>query len=307
MPSAARVRWAKFRVTAVTVVSLLILGALLYELFGGLLAPQAEVFLYVPDATGLSNESPVRVDGIDVGRVSTVELSGSKDSSRAVKVTLSLHPGGKTIPGGGELIYKNQPELLRSLDLTQFTQQLRLVDASLTDIEQGRSQFGQFVQGEQFYDQLERKLLDLQAAFHAAVSTTSMVGGLLNSDQLHRQVSDLLVHVDQAVAKVQSGQGPAGKLLRDSAQYDQLLHATQGFRHSIEAWGSSDLLQSDRAYVSVNQWLAALIKSVDELNRNPLLATTAVYDNLNGSMKELQETLRDFRLNPKKYLRIKVF
>jgi phospholipid/cholesterol/gamma-HCH transport system substrate-binding protein len=339
MPPVSRVKWARFRVTAVALVSVIILCTLLYELFGGvLLGPKTVIYLFIPDASGLSDESPVRVDGIDVGRVSTVELSRSKDPARAVKVMLLLYrdrldriPGDsvaqissdsligdkfvditggtspKAIAAGGEMIYKDQPELLRSLDLTQFTRELRLVDETLTDIEQGRSQFGKFYQGQTFYDDLLKRMVDLQKAINAAVSTTSVVGGLLSSDRLHRQASDLLAQIDQEVAKVQSGQGAAGKLLRDSGQYDQLLSKTQEFRRSIEAVSKNDLLQSDSAYVEANRTLAVLIQSVDELNRNPQMTTTVVYDNLNGSLKELQDGLRDFRLNPKKYLRLKIF
>lgn len=97
MPSAARIQWAKFRVTTVTIASLLILGTLLYNLFGSaLLSPQAVVFLYVPDGSGLSSDSPVRVDGIDVGKVSDVELSGSNVPLRVVRVTLSRSATGST-------------------------------------------------------------------------------------------------------------------------------------------------------------------------------------------------------------------
>jgi phospholipid/cholesterol/gamma-HCH transport system substrate-binding protein len=319
--------------------ALLILLLLLYELFGGvILAPKTVVYLYIPDASGLSGESPVRVDGIDVGRVSTVELSGSKDVNRAVRVTLLFYrdrlkgvpddsvaqissdtligdkfvdiTGGrsqKNIPAEGEMIYKDQPELLRSLDLTQFTKQLRLVDETLTDIEQGRSQFGMFFQGQSFYNDLLRRMVELQKGIQAAVRTTGEVGSLLNSDKLHAQVSDLFVQIDQAIAKVQSGQGTAGQLLRDSARYDQLLSQVQEFRRSLDAVSKNDLVQSDDAYQSANRTLGALIQSVDEFNRNPQLATTAVYDNLNGSLQELRDSLRDFRLNPRKYLRLKLF
>jgi phospholipid/cholesterol/gamma-HCH transport system substrate-binding protein len=339
MASVNRVKWARYRVAAVAVASLIILFSLLYELFGGLLlAPKTTVYLYIPDASGLSGESPVRVDGIDVGRVSAVELSGSKDVNRAVKVTLlfyrdRLHgvpidsvaqissdsligdkfvdiTGGtsqKNIPAEGEMIYKFQPELLRSLDLSQFTQQLRLVDQTLTDIEQGRSQFGKFFQGQSFYNDLQRRLVELHKGIRAAVSTSGEVGSLLNSDKLHAQVSDLLVQIDQSIAKVQSGQGTAGELLRDSARYDQLLSQVQAFRRSLDVASKSELLQSDEAYQSTNRTLGALIRSVDELNRNPQLATTAVYDNLNGTLQELRDNMRDFRLNPKKYLRLKLF
>ena len=267
-----------------------------------------------------------------------MELSGSNQPARVVKVTITIQRdrlGGipadsvtqissdslvgdkfvdvtsgkspKPIPPEGELIYKDQPELLRSLDLTQFTQELRLVDATLTDIEQGRSEFGKFYQGTEMYNDLQRRMLDLQKGFRAAVSTTSMVGGLLSSDRLHQQVSDLLVKVDQEVAKIQSGQGTAGQLLRSSAQYDQLVTTAQGFRRSIEELQANELMQSDSAYTGATRWLAAMIQSVDEMNGNPQLTTTVVYDNLNGSLQELRDSIRDFHQNPRKYLWMKVF
>jgi len=51
----------------------------------------------------------------------------------------------------------------------------------------------------------------------------------------------------------------------------------------------------------------ALIESVDAFNRGPGMTTTQAYDNLNGFARELQGTLRDFRQNPRKYMRLKVF
>ena len=339
MASARRIKWAKIRVTAVSVAAVVILVTLLYELFGGvLLAPKTVIYLYIPDASGISGESPVRVDGIDVGRVSGVELSGSKDANRAVRVTLLFYRdrlsgvpddsvaqissdsligdkfvditggrGPKNIPAEGEMIYKDQPELLRSLDLSQFTKQLRLVDDTLTDIEQGRSQFGKFYQGQEFYNDLMRRLVELQKGIQAAVSTKGQIGDLLSSDKLHAQASDALVQIDREIAKIQSGQGTAGQLLRSSAGYDRLLSKTQEIHRSLEAFGKSDLMQSQDAYDDLNRTLGALIQSVDELNRNPQMTTTAVYENLNGSLKALQESLRDFRLNPRKYMRLKIF
>lgn len=322
----------------VAVVAVLILCTLLYELFGGaLLAPKTVMYLYIPDASGISGESPVRVDGIDVGRVANVELSGSKEPDRVVRVTLLFYrnriggvpadsvaqissdtligdkfvdinsgTGPNMIPAGGTIIYKDQPELLRSLDLTQFTQQLRLLDETLTDLEQGRSQFGKFLQGMSFYDDLQKRMVDLRKAFNAAVATDTAVGSLLNSNKFYRQASEFLEQTDRAVAQIQSGQGTAGQLLRSSAQYDQLLSSTQNFRRSIEALGKNDLMQSDNAYVSANRTVADLIQRVDEFNLNSQLATTELYDNLNGSLQQIRDSVRDFRLNPKKYLWMKL-
>jgi len=339
MPSGARVRWAKFRTTVVSVVSLLILAALLFEMFGGvLLSPKTVIYLYIPDASGLSGESPVRVDGIGVGRVSGVELSGSKDPNRAVKVTLQFYRdrlrgvpadsvaqissdsligdkfvdinGGtspQTIPAEGEMIYKNQPELVRSLDLTQFTQQLRLVDMMLTDIEEGRSPFGKFYQGTEFYNSLLRRLAELRKGIAAAVSRTAAVGSLLSSDKLYVQVSDTLEQIDRTIAQIQAGQGTGGQLLQSSAPYDDLLRQTLEFHHTLDEIGKSDLLQSDSMYDSLTESLRTLIQRVDEFNRDPMMTNTVWYDNLNGSLKEFRDSLRDFRLNPRKFMRLKLF
>src|SRR5580658_5369277 len=91
MPSARRVRWAEFRVISVSTVAIAILMTLVYLLTGGtLLEKKATLYLYIPDATGLSHESPVRVDGIDAGTVSTVVLTGSNNPLRIVKVTMRV-------------------------------------------------------------------------------------------------------------------------------------------------------------------------------------------------------------------------
>jgi phospholipid/cholesterol/gamma-HCH transport system substrate-binding protein len=320
-------------------VAVLILITLLYEMFGGLLlSPKTVIYLYIPDASGLTGDSPVTVDGIDVGRVSSVALSHSKDPNRAVKVELQFYRdrlrgvpadsvaqissdsligdkfvdinGGtspQVLPYGGELTYKDQPELVRSLDLTQFTQQLRLVDATLKDIEEGRSQFGEFYKGTQFYNDLLRRLTQLQTAIAAAVSTSGELGGLLGTDKLYVQVQGALEQIDRSVAQIQSGPGTAGQMLQSSAAYDNILQQAQQFHKTVDQIGKSDLFQSTALYDNLTQTLGSMIRMVDEFNRNPLMSNASLYQNLDGSMRELRDSLKDFRVNPGKFMRLKVF
>src|SRR4051812_7276995 len=91
MRSKERVRWAQLRVGFTSAVALLILGVLLYLLTGGaLFTEKTSLYLYVPDATGVAQGSPVRVDGIGVGKVGSVSLSGSRDPNRVVRLTLRI-------------------------------------------------------------------------------------------------------------------------------------------------------------------------------------------------------------------------
>src|SRR5262245_33815339 len=91
MPSAQRVQWAMFRVTTLAVAAVLILGTLVALMTGGsLFEPKTRIYLYMPDAVALVADAPVRVDGISVGKVESVELSGSNIPNRVVRVTMQV-------------------------------------------------------------------------------------------------------------------------------------------------------------------------------------------------------------------------
>jgi phospholipid/cholesterol/gamma-HCH transport system substrate-binding protein len=208
---------------------------------------------------------------------------------------------------GGEIVFKGSPDLLKTLDIAQFEKQLKVVGALLDDIEQGRGDLGQFVQGEQMYTDLRKRFSQIESGIRAAASTTSNVGRELHTDQLYRQISQPLVDLDRSLARLQSGQGGAGQLLRDSAQYDKLRSDMEGLRRSIADLRAAEPMRSDTLYADWNRGVLSLIESVDAFNRAPAMTTTQVYDNLNGFARELEDTVKDFRQNPRKYMRIKVF
>ena len=339
MPSARQVRWAKFRVFTVSGAAVVILSILAYLLTGGsLLTQRATMYLYIPDATGLGSGAPVRVAGIGVGKVRSVSLSGSNQPNRIVKVTMTVERGRlaripddstaqlasetmigdkfvditsgtsrRYVPPGGEIGFKASPDLLKTLDLSQFEQQLKLVSALLDDIAQGRSDLGQFVMGEQMYNDLRKRFSQIESGVRAAAGATSDVGRELYTDRLYQQISQPLIELDRSLARLQSGQGSAGQLLRDSAQYEKLRSDLEDLRRSIADLRAAEFVQSDSLYADWNRRVLSLIESVDAFNRGPAMTTSQAYDNLNGLAREFQNTLRDFRQNPRKFMRIKVF
>jgi len=317
------------------VAALVILSVLVYLLSGGtLFTPKVTLYLYIPDATGLASDSPVRVDGIPIGSVDSVGLSGTNDPKRIVKLVLRVPedrlpsiPANSTaqisvenfigdryvditsgtspdhLRAGAEIPYQSQTDFVKSLDMTQLEQQLREVDAVLTEIEQGRSPLGQFVRGEKFYTELRQKITDLQRGIHEAVSTSTTIGQVMYSDDLIRKVSQPLVDLDHTLAAIQSGQG-AGQYLRDTAAHDALLAQFADIHRTITDLTASDFFQSDQTYKDWNRAVIGLIRSVEDVNSQPMFTTTIVYDNINGAAQELRQTLQDFRQNPKKYLRL---
>jgi phospholipid/cholesterol/gamma-HCH transport system substrate-binding protein len=339
MPTLRRIRWAKFRVTALTTAATAILAVFLYLLTGGnLLASKATIYVYMPDVTGLSSSSPVRVNGIDIGKVVSVRLSGSSQPDRVVQVAMrvetaflsnvpvdsSAQIGADTLVGdrfvditsgrgpehiqpGGEVPYKAPSDMLKTLDMAQFEARMRTMDATLRDLQEGRGELGQFVQGQDMYQDLLRRTGEIERTMREAVSATSAVGQALYSDELYQRISRPIEDLDRDLARLQAGQGTGGHLLRDSAQYDQARRQVAGLRRSIADMRAAEFLKSDGMYAQWNRALAAWIGKVDSFNASPSLQTTADYDNLNGMAAQARDTLREFREDPRKFLRMKVF
>ncbi len=334
-----QVSWARFRVTAVSLVALLILGTLMYLLSGGgLFTNKTVIYLYVPDATGVEADTPVEVDGINVGRVAAVRLSGSKQPNRAIRLSLkinraqlpSIHtdstaqistdsligdkfvdissgPGVTPIRAGGELQLKEQADLMHTLDLEQFAKQLRQIDAALSDIENGRNAVGKLVLTDDLYISLRDQLTGLQKGLRRAVDVSGTLGQVIYGRDLYRRIAEPLEALDHGIELIQEGQGTAGHLLRDDADYRNLESQAAELRKGIAAARSGPLFASDTLYTDWNRKLGQWIATVDNLNSDSAFATSAAYDNLNGMLEELRDAMRDFHRNPKKYMRMKVF
>lgn len=339
MPTARQVTWAKFRVAMAAVAAAAILSVVVYLLTGGaLLTAKATVYTYIPDATALSSASPVRVNGVYVGRVQKVALSGSNVPNRVIRVTMEIEEDhlpdipvdsfaqvstdnvvgdkfvditrGRSTTGirpNAEVAFKAQPELLKTLDLQQYGQQVRKVEATLDDIEQGKSELGRFVLRDDVYNDLLRWVGDLQKGLRATTRTTETVGSLIYTDRLYRQIQEPAAELDASLARLQAGEGTLGRLLRDDSQYVQILRMIADLRKDVASLRSNQFLQSDEQYADWNRVLTSFIQNVDEIAAGPLLGTSADYESWNGLAKEMRNGLQDFRKDPKKFLRIKLF
>jgi phospholipid/cholesterol/gamma-HCH transport system substrate-binding protein len=323
----------------VVIAALAILAVLVYLLTGGtLLTAKATIYVYIPDATALSSTSPVRVNGVDVGRVQKVALSESTQPNRVIRVTMEIEQehmpdipadsfiqvstdnvvGDKyvditrgrsatSVRPNAEIAFKEQPELLKTLDLEQFETEIRTVEATLDDIEQARSEFGKFVLHEDVYNNLLRWVGDLQKGLRATTRTSDTLGSILYTDRLYRQIQEPMVQLDASLARLQAGQGELGRLLRDDAQYAQLRDMIADLHKSVASLQSSRYMQSDEQYAAWNRMLASFIQSVAETAASPLLSTSSDYENWTGMAKEMRDALEDFHKDPQKFLRYKLF
>lgn len=325
--------------STVSVVAVLILSTLAYLLTGGtLFEPKSTLYLYLPDATGVLPGLPVRVNGIGVGKVARVELSGSKDPNRTVKVTMTIerdrlptiapdstaqvasdtmigdkyvaitagkHPDH--VKPNDVITYKGAEELLKTQDIKQFKTRVDAIGAVIQDIDQGKGLVGQFVKGDQIYKKLLERIDEVERGVKTVANTKSAVGRELYTDRLFQQIHTPLAALDNRLAQWQAGHDSPGRWLRDPAQYQEFRDRVGKLRTTVADLRKQPMMTTEQTYVDWNRQVQALIQRVDDYNADPAMLTSEVYDNLNGAVKEFQSQTKEFRENPKKFLRLKVF
>lgn len=340
MPSAERISWAKTRVVITGMVAVAILGVLVYLLAGTkFFIPKVMLRTYLSETQGLEGGAPVLLNGIRIGWVSRIGLSGMKDPSKVLEIRmiidarylpdipvdsttdvtsenmlgdqyLEINRGRSKVQvrPGGVLPPEPPNALLSRIDLPTFETNLKSIDALLKDIQEGKGAFGELVVGDKFYKDVLFKVTRLHQSLHAA-RTKGIIGQLIYSDELYESLCRPANRLDAQLAEIQAGRGTAGEWIRSPKKYTDLSAKIDEVQRAVDRFGNSPFVGKDDLYVSWNGKIASLIRSVDELNspRTPagrFFSNAQLYESLNGSLRELGAQVHDFRLNPKKYLRL---
>jgi phospholipid/cholesterol/gamma-HCH transport system substrate-binding protein len=344
MPSPQKLRWAKLRIFVVAVSALSVLSVLTYLLSGGTwLKAKAYLTTYIPDSTGLEPGADVLLNGVKIGRVESVQLTRLQDRNRIVEVRLKIEEvflpyipedsvttidsanllgdeyininmgrSPQPVRAGGQLRFPPPSNLMQNIDLRQFEAQLRTIDQIIQDIQAGKGPLGQFVMSDDLYRQFLDGVDKVEKELRAATGSQSQLGQVLYNATMHDNLSASLRQLDDRLAQLQ-----ANRLLRDTTQYDQIRDQIAQVRRTLADLNAGKgaggaFLKSDAAYVEWNRRLAAWIENVDALNSGEgsmgqMLSNAQTYESLNGALRDLQSTMKEFREDPQKFLRLKIF
>src|SRR5258708_17632563 len=92
MPIQPKAKWAKLRVGILAIASMTILAILIFLITGhvNIFESNAVLYTYMGDAAALAVGAPVNLNGIPVGKVKNITLSGSKEPRRIVKIEMEM-------------------------------------------------------------------------------------------------------------------------------------------------------------------------------------------------------------------------
>ena len=264
MPSKEKVSLAQLKVGVLAIVALACITLIVFLLTGNAswFKKQIPLDMYTSDASGLTPGAPVRINGIQAGTVKKVQLSGSTNPQRVIRVDFVVDEDmRKQIPsdsicsissdnllGSTKFLQINKgtsPKLIqpgatvKSADTRQFDaliqqgynvlDSLQVILGKVQDIvgqvEVGKGTIGKLLVDETLYNSLQATVGQVQLLTTNLNSKHGTVGHLINDDELYGQIQSAVRKIDQMTADLQAGKGTAGMLLKDPKVYNDLDHS----------------------------------------------------------------------------------
>ena len=270
---------------------------------GDIFARRTTLTTYLPDATGLSTDSEVRLSGILMGKVSKVVLSGKLDLQRPVRVDMrilkrylknipvdsqtaistdtlvgwafvDITPGKSPASMAEYGVIESEPYKLaadRANMMRVLTENLTQVDQLLIEISSGETKVGKFVLGSEAYDQALGKISNFDQAVRQFVTPQSGAGQVLFSAKFYDQIRALVLNTDKTLMAIQNGEGAAGHLFTSDDQYNAAVRQLTSLRTALAeanaGKGSAGaLLRDDDAYRRLQKMLTATDAMIMSLN-----------------------------------------
>ena len=260
MPNSSKTRWSQLRVGVLAITAFVILFVLVFLLTGrkgGIFRRNVLLRTYMDDASGVSDGTAVRLNGIAVGYLDHLQLTGSTDPKRAVEFDMEVQPEYlKQIPvdsvvgiGAANLLgdkflnitqgrspehvqpdaelkpleSQDIPELLKQMAtlLSTFQTSVNRVDNLLAGVEAGKGNLGKLLKDEGLYNTINAITAEGQKLLTDIRTGNGTLSKLIYDDKLYQEARSPLQRVDAILADIQAGQGTAGKLVKDPALFDE--------------------------------------------------------------------------------------
>jgi len=240
-------------------------------------------------------------------------------SGRLVDIAKGVSP--TAVQEGGELPSDSTTEiedLVRQGKTTLAAAELILkrLEEIVAQVELGKGSIGRILKDDELYNRINSIATELEKAVHAITTGGGTLGKLLYDAELYGELRQTLARVDRMLAGVERGEGTAGKLLKDPALYEETRQSLQELRTLLADLNAGKgtagkLLKDEQLHAQMAKTVTSLNTMLDNLNTGKgtmgqLLVNQQLYENLAGLSYEMQGLMKDFRANPKKFLRIKL-
>ena len=269
---------------------------------------QAESVLrtYMEDSAGMAENAEVRLNGIYIGHIFRVQLSGSQDPKRTVEIHmkisrkyLDLIPDDSRRPSAPPICWaiststsprarirsmwrpvanrfvqtQDIPEILAQASglLSQFQTILGRVDGILAVVDSGQGNLGKLFKDDSLYDRLNATAGEVEQLVKDVKNSNGTISHLLYDDTLYNEIRSPIQRLDDMLAQVQQGKGSAGKLLYDPALYDEARASLTEAKKMLDDLNAGKgtagkLLKDEDVYKQLDLMTQKVNMAIDKIN-----------------------------------------
>jgi len=275
-----KAKWARLKAGLLAIGAMTILAILIFLLTGqtNFFESKAAVYTYLSDAAALTIGAPVNLDGIPIGKVKSINLSGSKDPRRLVRIEMEIPEHSlKSIP----------------VDSVSSISAANILGTKYINIKSGMSDMT--IRSGQEIPSLNTA--EFENVVQQGYAVLTALQGTVE------KVNVIVERIDRITGIVESGKGSIGKLLVDETLYNHFLQIVDEVKQLADALNSDQgtlgkLLYSPEAYNDFRKAIARVDSMLQGLQEGKgaagkFLNDPAVYDELHKTIADADKIIQD--------------
>jgi phospholipid/cholesterol/gamma-HCH transport system substrate-binding protein len=280
MPADSKTSWAKLRVGVMSVVAMVILAMVIVLITGStnIFTAHAKIYTYLSDAATLTQGAPVNLNGIPIGKVKEINLSGLPDPQKIVRITMQV-----------------EKDKLAAIPVDSLTSvsSANVLGTKFINIKKGK--VANTIRDEGTLPSLNTA--EFEDVVQQGYAILTALKGTVD------RINDVVVKVSDMVGNIEDGKGSIGKLLVDSTLYDNLLKIVGTFQELANSLNSNTgtigkLIHDPALYDQIHGELARfddILKGLQEGQGTvgKFLKDTSLYDDLHKSVAQINALLAD--------------
>jgi phospholipid/cholesterol/gamma-HCH transport system substrate-binding protein len=343
MPKTRSLAWSELKIGVMAVVAVALTALLVIAVGGasGFAWERYELKTSFADVQGLKSGAIVRIAGVEVGKVTSVELSGAgvevglsikKENRSRVTSNSRASIGSMSLLGeplidvsaastgtplkDGDSIQSVKPPVQFNDVAASANDGIVTATALLKDIRAGKGTVGKLFTDEALYKELNAFVESANAVTASINHGRGTLGKLTNDPRAYDELNASLANLRQVTDRINAGEGSLGQLLKDDKLAKSLTATSSNFEQISGRLTRADntagkLLTEKELYDRMNATVTHLEQLTKNLNdgegtAGQLLHNKEMYDNMNSAANELKGLISDIRKDPKKYLNVKV-
>jgi phospholipid/cholesterol/gamma-HCH transport system substrate-binding protein len=234
------------------------------------------------------------------------------DSSQAIG---AVAHEGDTLP---TQVHPDFNEVVRSSQSTlqNMDALIKRADRIMAFVESGKGSIGKLIYDPTLYNRFSQTVADFQGVVSQIAKGQGSLGQLINSNDAYNKFVATLDKMNGVIDDLQAGRGTAGKFLKDPELYNNANDTIVNLKKvSADLQGGKGtagrLLKDEELANKIDTTVSKLATLTSDLEAGrgtmgKLLKDETLYNNANEMLVSIQDFMKAFRQNPKKYLSIKL-